>query len=85
MEQLRRFRCVKIATIVSYGALGVSAMPHYDHSCNKCKKNFVVEMKISEVGEKKVTCPKCKSTDVTRNVTNNSFTSESINRYTWDK
>ena len=60
-------------------------MPHYDHSCNKCKKNFVVEMKISEVGEKKITCPKCKSADVTRNVTNNSFTSESINRYTWDK
>jgi hypothetical protein len=41
-------------------------------------------MKISEVGEKKITCPKCKSADVTRNVTNNSFTSESINRYTWD-
>ena len=60
-------------------------MPHYDHSCNKCKKNFVVEMKMSEVGEKKVTCPKCKSADVTRNVTNNSFKGESINSYTWDK
>ena len=60
-------------------------MPHYDHTCNKCKKKFVVEMKMSEVGEKDVPCPKCKSKDVTRNVTNNSFTSESINRYTWDK
>ena len=60
-------------------------MPHYDHTCNKCKKNFVVEMKISEVGEKKIACPECKSKDVNRNVTNNSFTSESINRYVWDK
>ncbi|MFQ5449108.1 MAG: FmdB family zinc ribbon protein [Nitrospinaceae bacterium] len=60
-------------------------MPSYDHTCNKCKKNFVVEMRISEVDKKKVTCPECKSRDVTRNVTNSSFTSESINRYVWDK
>ena len=60
-------------------------MPNYDHSCKKCKNDFVVEMKISEVGNKQVTCPKCRSKDVTRNVTNNSFTSESINRYVWDK
>jgi phage FluMu protein Com len=41
---------------------------------------------MSEVGEKEVKCPKCKkSNDVTRNVTNNSFQSESINRYVWDK
>jgi len=85
MEQLRRVRCIKIETNVFWGALRVSDMPHYDHTCKKCKKNFVVEMKISEVGEKKVPCPKCQSKDVTRNVTNNSFTSESINRYTWDK
>ena len=60
-------------------------MPNYDHTCKKCKKDFVVEMKISEVGNKKVSCPKCKSTSVERNVTNNSFQSESINRYKWDK
>jgi len=61
-------------------------MPQYDHTCKKCKHDFIVEMKMSEVGEKKVECPKCKkSKDVTRNVTNNSFQSESINRYTWDK
>jgi len=85
MEQLRRVRCVKIGTNVFWAIHGVTFMPHYDHTCNKCKKNFVVEMKISEVGEKKVACPKCKSDDVTRNVTNNSFTSESVNRYVWDK
>ncbi|UCD10612.1 MAG: zinc ribbon domain-containing protein [Nitrospinaceae bacterium] len=60
-------------------------MPHYDHTCKKCKKDFVVEMRISEVGNKKVTCPNCKSTEVERNVTNKSFWSESINRYKWDK
>ena len=60
-------------------------MPHYDHLCEKCNKPFVIEMKISEVDKKKITCPNCKSTKVTRQVTNNSFTSESINRYVWDK
>ena len=43
-------------------------------------------MRISEVGEKEVKCPKCdKSENVERQVTNQSFTSESINRYVWDK
>ena len=60
-------------------------MPNYDHTCKKCKKDFVVEMKISEVGEKEVKCPKCDSGDVERNVTNQSFFSESVNRYVWDK
>ena len=60
-------------------------MPNYDHTCKKCKKDFVVEMRISEVGKKKVQCPKCKSKDVERNVTNQSFFSESVNRYVWDK
>ena len=58
-------------------------MPHYDHSCRECKKDFVVEMKISEVDKKKVVCPECRSEKVQRNVTNNSFFSESINRYVW--
>ena len=43
-------------------------------------------MKMSEVGEKAVNCPKCnKADDVERNVTNTSFQSESVNRYVWDK
>ncbi|NIP99936.1 MAG: hypothetical protein GWM98_05690 [Nitrospinaceae bacterium] len=60
-------------------------MPQYDHTCKKCKKDFVVEMRISEVDKKEVQCPKCQSTDVTRNVTNTTFWSESVNRYVWDK
>ncbi|PIQ96743.1 MAG: hypothetical protein COV67_07880 [Nitrospinae bacterium CG11_big_fil_rev_8_21_14_0_20_56_8] len=60
-------------------------MPHYDYTCEKCKKDFVVEMKISELDKRKVECPGCKSEKVTRNVTNTSFSSESINRYVWDK
>ena len=47
-------------------------MPNYDHSCEKCKKDFVIEMRMSEVGEKKVACPECGSKKVSRNVTNNS-------------
>ncbi len=60
-------------------------MPHYDHSCNKCNEKFVIEMKMSEVDKKKITCPKCKSKDVTRHITNTSYWSESVNRYVWDK
>ena len=48
-------------------------MPNYDHTCGKCKKDFVVEMKISEVDNKKVSCPECGSKKVERNVTNNTF------------
>ena len=36
-------------------------MPHYDHLCSKCNKPFVIEMKISEVDKKTVSCPNCKS------------------------
>lgn len=60
-------------------------MPQYDHQCKKCKKGFVVEMKISELGKKKVECAHCGSADVERLVTNKSFWSESVNRYRWDK
>jgi putative FmdB family regulatory protein len=60
-------------------------MPQYDHTCEKCKKDFVVEMKMSEVGEKKVSCPECGSKKVSRNVTNKTFWSESIDRYNYSK
>ena len=42
-------------------------------------------MKISEVDKKKVACPECGSKKVSRNVTNNSFWSESIDRYNYSK
>lgn len=61
-------------------------MPQYDHTCKKCKKDFVVDMRISEVGNKEVKCPKCgKSKDVERMVTNTSYWSESVDRYRWNK
>jgi len=41
-------------------------MAIYPYRCPKCKKNFDVEMKISDVGKKKVKCPKCKGTKVER-------------------
>jgi len=62
-----------------------SLMPHYDHTCEKCKKDFVVEMKMSEVDKKKVSCPECGSKKVSRNVTNNTFWSESVDRYNYSK
>ena len=59
-------------------------MPQYDYTCKGCKKDFVVEMRISELDIKKITCPGCASTNVGRNVTNASFWSESVNRYVWN-
>ena len=60
-------------------------MPNYDHTCEKCKKDFIIEMKMSEVDKKKVPCPECGSKKVSRNVTNNTFWSESIDRYNYSK
>ena len=62
-----------------------SLMPHYAHTCEKCKKDFVIGMKMSEVDKKKVSCPECGSKKVSRNVTNNTFWSESVNRYNYSK
>ncbi len=42
-------------------------------------------MKMSEVDKKKVSCPECGSKKVSRNVTNNTFWSESIDRYNYSK
>jgi hypothetical protein len=42
-------------------------------------------MKMSEVDKKKVSCPECGSKKVSRNVTNSSFWSESIDRYNYSK
>jgi hypothetical protein len=43
-------------------------------------------MKISEVGVKKIKCPKCNSTkNVERNVTNTSYKAESVDRYNYSK
>ena len=61
-------------------------MPNYDHTCTKCIKDFVVEMKISEVGSIEIKCPKCSSSgNVERNVTNTSYKAESVDRYNYSK
>lgn len=43
-----------------------SAMPLYPYHCPKCGKDFEVEMRLSEVGKKKVSCPGCKGRKVER-------------------
>ncbi|MBN1373942.1 zinc ribbon domain-containing protein [Candidatus Dojkabacteria bacterium] len=35
----------------------------YDYVCQSCKHEFEVELKLSELGKKKIVCPKCKSPD----------------------
>jgi putative FmdB family regulatory protein len=39
-------------------------MPTYEYRCKACKKTFDVVLTIAEHDKKKVTCPKCKSTEV---------------------
>ncbi len=41
-------------------------MPAYEYRCNKCKEKFVVTMSLKEKENKKITCPKCNSDDVTQ-------------------
>ena len=38
----------------------------YDFSCKKCLHVFEVDMKMSELGKKKVKCPKCHTTKTKR-------------------
>jgi len=45
-------------------------MPTYEFRCEKCKKLFKLEMKIAAYAKKKkFQCPKCKSTNVQRQIT----------------
>jgi putative FmdB family regulatory protein len=41
-------------------------MPTYEFICEKCKKPFDLNLKISEYEKKKIKCPKCKSVKVNR-------------------
>ncbi len=43
-------------------------MPTYEYTCGKCNKRFAVTMSISDHDRQRVTCPKCKSTDVKRRI-----------------
>ncbi len=42
-------------------------MPMYEFKCKKCKRNFSLQLTISEYGKKKsFACPHCKSRSVRR-------------------
>jgi len=41
-------------------------MPTYEYRCEKCGKEFSQIESISTHGRKKITCPKCKSANVTQ-------------------
>ncbi len=41
-------------------------MPVYEYNCEKCGRDFSLEMKISDYTKKKIACPKCKSVKVKR-------------------
>ncbi|MCG6929652.1 MAG: zinc ribbon domain-containing protein [Desulfofustis sp.] len=43
-------------------------MPVYDYRCEKCDRDFSLEMKISDYTKKKISCPKCKSKKVKRQI-----------------
>ena len=43
-------------------------MPTYDFMCQKCEKPFTLVMTISEYDNKKIRCPKCKSTKVKQQI-----------------
>lgn len=43
-------------------------MPVYQYRCLSCKKRFEVFLSYKEYGEKRVTCPHCKSDQVQRRI-----------------
>ena len=43
-------------------------MPVYEFKCEECDSDFALEMKISEYTNKKISCPKCKSEKVKRQI-----------------
>lgn len=43
-------------------------MPTYDFKCEKCKKPFSLVLSLSEYGKQKIACPKCKGTEVKRQI-----------------
>jgi putative FmdB family regulatory protein len=43
-------------------------MPTYDFMCEKCKKPFSLVLSLAEYGKQKFTCPKCKGTEVKRQI-----------------
>ncbi len=43
-------------------------MPIYQYRCLSCKKRFEVFLSYKEYGEKRVTCPHCKSDQVQRRI-----------------
>lgn len=44
-------------------------MPTYEFVCEQCQTSFSLLMKISDYEKKKVSCPKCKSKKVKRQLT----------------
>jgi putative FmdB family regulatory protein len=42
------------------------SMPTYEFRCKKCGEQFTVRQRISEYGAAKAACPKCKSREVER-------------------
>jgi len=44
-------------------------MPTYEFTCRKCKKSFSMIMSVREYEEKRIRCPKCKSTRVKQQIT----------------
>ena len=44
-------------------------MPNYEFQCEKCKKEFSVQLTLAEYDKKDYRCPKCKSKKVKQLIT----------------
>lgn len=43
-------------------------MPTYEFFCEKCQESFVLYLRLSEYEKGDYTCPKCKDTDIKRQI-----------------
>ena len=46
-----------------------TSVPIYDYKCDKCRAEFQKSESIAAHGRKAVSCPKCKSTNVSQVIT----------------
>lgn len=44
-------------------------MPTYEFVCEKCKKTFTLQLRLSEYEKRDFTCPNCKSRNVKQQIT----------------
>ncbi len=61
LSAINRLKAEGLILLIYTGGVG---MPVYEFKCNKCGEVFSITMSIKEREKAEITCPKCKSKDL---------------------